>query len=195
MDRLRYVFGVIMWVSVPISLGLWVAIHPFARAWRRIGPVGTYAVLAVPFAALGAWLWSTRGPLLGADLGTQPVLIVVGVLAFAGGIAIARRRRRQLTQRILTGIPELSQEKGTLLTDGIYARTRNPRYLEFLLIVLGYVAVANYTGTWVLWALCFPAIHGVVLLEERELRQRFGAEYDDYCRRVPRYLPRRRQRV
>jgi protein-S-isoprenylcysteine O-methyltransferase Ste14 len=28
-----------------------------------------------------------------------------------------------------------------------------------------------------------------VLLEERELRDRFGAEYDAYCRRVARYLP------
>jgi protein-S-isoprenylcysteine O-methyltransferase Ste14 len=31
-----------------------------------------------------------------------------------------------------------------------------------------------------------------VLLEERELAERFGAEYLDYCRRVPRYVPRRR---
>jgi len=29
-----------------------------------------------------------------------------------------------------------------------------------------------------------------VLLESRELRERFGAEYAEYCRRVPRYLPR-----
>jgi hypothetical protein len=30
----------------------------------------------------------------------------------------------------------------------------------------------------VLWAACFPAIHLVVLLEERELRDRFGAAFD-----------------
>jgi len=30
------------------------------------------------------------------------------------------------------------------------------------------------------------------MLEERELRERFGAEYDAYCRRVPRFLPRLR---
>jgi len=27
---------------------------------------------------------------------------------------------------------------------------------------------------WVLYALTFPVLHGVVLLEERELRERFG---------------------
>jgi len=31
-----------------------------------------------------------------------------------------------------------------------------------------------------------------VLMEERELRDRFRAEYEEYCRQVPRYLPRRR---
>jgi protein-S-isoprenylcysteine O-methyltransferase Ste14 len=87
----------------------------------------------------------------------------------------------------------LSREKGRLLSDGVYARTRNPRYLEFLLSVLGFVAIANHVGTWLLWVLCFPGIHIVVLLEERELRDRFGAEYDEYCQRVARYLPKRSQ--
>ena len=31
----------------------------------------------------------------------------------------------------------------------------------------------------------------VVLLEEPQTRRRFGADYDDYCRRVPRWIPRR----
>lgn len=178
-----------MLVTVPINLGVWLLIHPLARAWRRIGPVATYAVLTVPSAALGFWLWASRHTLLGADLGMHPVLLGLGIAAFAAAIALARGRRRQLTTRILAGVPELSREKGRLLTEGVYARTRNPRYLEFLLSVLGFVAIANHAGTWVLWALCFPAIHVVVLLEERELRDRFGAEYDDYCRRVSRYLP------
>ena len=84
-----------------------------------------------------------------------------------------------------------AREKGRLLTEGVYARTRNPRYLEFLLSLLGFVAIANHVGTWLLLALCLPAVHLVVRLEERELRDRFGAEYDEYCRQVPRYLPRR----
>ncbi len=191
MDSIRYVLAVLMLVSVPIGLGLWSVIHPFAHLWRRIGPIATYAVLAVPACALGLWLWAHRAGLLGRDLGTQPILVLLGVLAFTVGAAIALERRRQLTHRILIGVPELSGERGQLLTRGMYARTRNPRYLEFLFFVLGYVAIANFTGTWVLWLLCFPAIHVVVLLEERELLDRFGAEYEDYCRRVPRYLPRR----
>ena len=29
----------------------------------------------------------------------------------------------------------------------------------------------------------------VLLFEEPELRHKFGAEYEEYCRRVPRWLP------
>jgi len=90
-------------------------------------------------------------------------------------------------------MPEISRrDKGRLLTGGIYGRTRNPRYLEILTFSFVYTAFANYAGIWVLYALMFPALHLVVLLEERELRDRFGAEYEEYRRRVPRYLPKPR---
>jgi protein-S-isoprenylcysteine O-methyltransferase Ste14 len=77
------------------------------------------------------------------------------------------------------------------LTEGIYARLRHPRYVEVTLWTLGYSLIANYTGVYLLWLLSLPTLHLVVLLEERELRQRFGASYDAYARRVPRYLPKR----
>ena len=37
-----------------------------------------------------------------------------------------------------------------------------------------------------------PILHLVVLLEERELLERFGDAYRDYAGRVPRYVPRLR---
>ena len=39
------------------------------------------------------------------------------------------------------------------------------------------------------FAAILPAVHLIVLLEERELGRRFGAAYDEYAARVPRYLP------
>jgi protein-S-isoprenylcysteine O-methyltransferase Ste14 len=192
MEPARHTIAVLVLVTTPISLGLWYAIHPFARCWRRIGAVWTYAILSVPCLLLGSALWAFRRPLIGADLGSSPILLALMAPALVIGVAIARARRRHLTERILTGVPELSStDKGHLITEGIYARVRNPRYLEFFAFLLAYVLFANHAGIWILYALAFPTIHGVVLLEERELRDRFGDGYEDYCRRVPRYLPRR----
>ena len=43
----------------------------------------------------------------------------------------------------------------------------------------------------VTFALSLPTLYLLVLLEERDLRERFGSEYEACCRRVPRFVPRR----
>ena len=71
--------------------------------------------------------------------------MLLAVPAAVLGIRIARARRRFLTQRILVGVPEISNsDRGRLITDGIYGRVRNPRYLEFILLSFVYVAFVNY---------------------------------------------------
>jgi protein-S-isoprenylcysteine O-methyltransferase Ste14 len=196
MDKARWFVAVMMIVWLPPAIAAWYLIHPFTSFWRRLGTVASFCVIYSILISACLLLWEFSPALLGSDLGFEPLLLVLAVPAAAAGAVIARRRRKYLNQRILVGVPEISTaDKGRLLCEGIYARTRNPRYLEFLAFSFAYVAFANYSGTWVLYALTFPAIHVVVLLEERELRERFGAEYEDYCRRVPRYLPRGQSRI
>jgi protein-S-isoprenylcysteine O-methyltransferase Ste14 len=192
-DNARYVVAVLMMATLPPAIGSWFIIHPFVRLWRRLGKVATYSILYSLLAAAALILWEFRKPLLGTDLGFQPLLLVPAVPAAVVGVLVIRQRRRVLTEAIRNGYPEVSRtDKGRLLTEGIYTRMRNPRYIEMLLFGFVYMAFANYSGTWIMYALTYPAIHLVVLLEERELRDRFGAEYEEYCRRVPRYLPVRR---
>jgi hypothetical protein len=193
MDQARYFLAVLMILAVPPAIVVWYFIHPFVAFWRRLGTVATYCIVFSLSGCAYLLLWEARRPLLGADLGFQPLLLALALPAAALGLFVAARRRKLLSQWILIGIPEVSiTDKGRLLTGGIYAQTRNPRYLEFLLLIFAYAAFANYSGLWILYALTLPAIHLVVLLEERELRDRFGAEYEEYCRGVPRYIPRRR---
>lgn len=77
-----------------------------------------------------------------------------------------------------------------LVTDGIYAHTRNPMYVGNLLIVAG-LAVASNCWTTVAVAIplgCF-LYASIVAAEESYLRERFGVVFDSYCRAVPRWLP------
>ena len=50
--------------------------------------------------------------------------------------------------------------------------------------------VANYLAPYVVLLLWFPAVYLIVRLEEHELQERYGEEYVQYCREVPRFLPR-----
>jgi len=195
MDEARYFIAVLLVVTLIPAISAWYVIHPFTQFWRRLGTVASFSVIYSLLISCCMLLWEFRATLAGSDLGFRPWLMLLAVPAAVLGIGIARARRRFLTQRILVGVPEIStSDKGRLITEGIYGRVRNPRYLEFLAFSFAYAAFANYAGVWVLYALTFPAIHLVVMLEERELRERFGAEYEEYCRRVPRYLPEPRAR-
>jgi protein-S-isoprenylcysteine O-methyltransferase Ste14 len=133
--------------------------------------------------------------LLGADLGTSWLLVGAAAACAVPAFLIARARGRLLTFGVLAGLPELSPGRypGRLLTEGIYARIRHPRYVEVAVGTLAYALFANHVGTYVLWLLLLPTLLLVVRLEERELRERFGAAWDEYARRVPRFLPRRRR--
>jgi protein-S-isoprenylcysteine O-methyltransferase Ste14 len=64
--------------------------------------------------------------------------------------------------------------------------------MQFLIALLGWSLFANHLALYAVLALWVPGVWLIAVLEERELRERFGAEYDAYCRRVPRFLPRLR---
>jgi protein-S-isoprenylcysteine O-methyltransferase Ste14 len=53
---------------------------------------------------------------------------------------------------------------------------------------LGSALIANYLVLYLVVALLLPGIYVIVRLEEKELRDRFGLAYDEYSRRVPRFL-------
>lgn len=194
LNLVRYVIGALLAISTPPAIAYWFILHPFIAFWRRVGMRRTFWFLGI-FLALGmAALYPLRDALLGRDLGPSPlaILLAVPLLVVAG--VVSRKRRRHLSFKILAGTPELSPERHRipLLTEGIYGRIRHPRYVEFTLALLGWSLFANYLGLYVIMALAIIALYLIVLIEERELLERFGLAYSQYSARVPRFIPRPR---
>ncbi len=78
-----------------------------------------------------------------------------------------------------------------LVCEGIFAHVRNPMYLGNLLIILGLALIANSPWWYLLVAPGFAtAYFAIVLAEEDFLAKKFGKEYEEYCRRVNRFVPR-----
>ena len=102
----------------------------------------TYTILSVPVVLYMVVVFLTRDLLLGADYGTNYVTITIAVVCAMGGLGIAIARRKLLTAGVLTGMPELSDERypGKLLSEGIYGRVRHPRYVEIVLLSLACLA-------------------------------------------------------
>lgn len=77
-----------------------------------------------------------------------------------------------------------------LITTGPYSLSRNPLYFFSL---LGFAGIGLASETVSLGAVLAVAMligyPGVIRREEAVLRERFGAEFESYCARVPRFLP------
>ncbi len=77
-----------------------------------------------------------------------------------------------------------------LAQTGPYAYTRNPLYLGSMLMAAGFAVALLSWPLALMLAAGFAVIYiPVIASEERFLRSAFP-EFDDYCRRVPRLLPR-----
>jgi protein-S-isoprenylcysteine O-methyltransferase Ste14 len=77
-----------------------------------------------------------------------------------------------------------------LVTSGPFGVVRNPIMAAELAVVWGEAVYFSNLGVLAYAFVITLAGHVMVVhIEEPELRDRFGEEYDAYCRRVPRWLP------
>jgi protein-S-isoprenylcysteine O-methyltransferase Ste14 len=193
----RRFIAVMMVISLPPAILYWFIIHPFIGFWRRMGLRVTYVFLIVFYLGSMVGLYLIRDRLLVRDLGTSlPLTLVALPLAVVAGV-ISRKRRKYLTFRRLAGVPEIAPDKHgiSMLREGIYSRIRHPRYVEFSLALVAYALFANFEGLYWMTAATLVLLYLIVILEERELRERFGQEYVDYSAQVPRFIPRRQPRA
>ena len=89
------------------------------------------------------------------------------------------------------GTPAPIDPPKKLVIIGPYCIVRNPMYWSVLFVMLGEAAVLH-SALLAEWAVLFflSTCLFVLFYEEPTLRANFGVEYEDYCRRVPRWLPR-----
>ena len=88
------------------------------------------------------------------------------------------------------GIPV--KDKTELVTDGIYAYSRNPAFLGFDLQYIGVLLMYCNLLTGLFTVFAILMLHLQILQEERYLIATFGRAYLDYRHRVFRYLGRRK---
>ncbi|GAM10413.1 PEMT/PEM2 methyltransferase family protein [Geobacter sp. OR-1] len=189
MNIIRYVIAVMLTVAIPGAIVFWLMIHPFARYWRRKGKSFTYWVTCSVLLLIMSGMFLLRGVLLQTEWGTNWFLVSIGAILLALSGWLRKLLASELPIPVLVGLPEVTGV-GHLITSGMYSRVRHPRYLQMDLALIGYALVANYPAGYAAALLWLVGIRIVVLFEERELTERFGNEYRNYCRHVPRFIPR-----
>ena len=87
-----------------------------------------------------------------------------------------------------------AQRAGRLALMGPYAKVRHPQYAGFVLIMVGFLLQWPTIPTLLMFPVLVFVYWRLAIAEEREVRGRFGEEWDAYAARTPRLLPLRRSR-
>ena len=137
-------------------------------------------------AGLGIWLLRDAMPVLQIEFTGQRVaaaaLAFAGVLVCVAGV-LAFRLANTTTN------PMKPAATSSLVTSGVFRFSRNPMYVGFTLLLLGWgVFVGNALALFVIVVFIWYLTRFQIVPEERALRSMFGTEYEVYCRVVRRWI-------
>lgn len=167
--------------------------NPRASEW--FPAVGTLVfVLTVPGTVIGVvpYLlsgWTLAPPFFGWSWlrGLGVVLILCALPIFLDFVTRFVREGR--------GTPAPIAPTRHLVVGGSFRYVRNPGYVAVVSLLVGQGLLFARPAIMLYAAALALAFHLFVLLyEEPTLRRQFGAQYDTYCRTVPRWIPRLPQR-
>lgn len=202
-------FGGGLWVLVVINSAIFILFaasffHPRSgRDWRAMGAYSAFVIalftemygFPLTIYLLSGWLGSSfpalvpthaGGHLLNDLIGWQgdphlsPFHLASDVVLIAGFLVLAR------------AWPVLwrAQREHRLATSGPYGAVRHPQYVGFLLIMAGFLLQWPTLLTLAMYPVLALAYVRLARAEERELGAAFGAEYEAYAARTPRFVPR-----
>lgn len=132
----------------------------------------------------GLLMWLAVRPIapLGGRLWLALLVVLAGAAVCLAGVASFSRARTTVN-------PLKPESASSLVVAGIYRHTRNPMYLGFAIILLGWCVFLG-SALAVLGVAAFVLYIGRFQIrpEERALRELFGAEFDAFCGRVRRWV-------
>ncbi len=169
---LCFALGLVLSLRYP-TIGLWPP--PVAGSWQFWFVWVSYTVSGIGVAVIGVLDWGT----LGLD---HWLIRAIGVAGLLFAVPFNEWGMRTLSDHQTLGL------EGELITDGPYHYSRNPQYVAEIVTYLGVVLITNSLLAAmicllvIIWFLMAPRA------EEPWLARQFGERYEEYCRRVPRFL-------
>lgn len=158
---------------------------------RRVAALGSFLFFCIAPVTVGGWVpwyltrWNAGSPLFGGASSRW----LGATLVVAGAAAVTECFARFAIRGLGTPAPVAPTRH--LVVSGLYRHLRNPMYVGVVMAIVGqalwFGSAALLWYAAVMWACTFAF---VLLYEEPALRRQFGAQYEDYERHVPRWLPR-----
>ncbi len=145
----------------------------------RIPPVPP-VIFTVVAAVIHSTIWAFEPLTEPWHLISGGIIITIAIIMFISSLAAFRRHRESF---------DIRKKTENLVTDGIYATSRNPAYLAMIIGIFGIGCAANSLAIMLATMPSFAIFNWYTIpWEERRLRRTLGSTYDEYTQRVRRWL-------
>lgn len=138
-----------------------------------------------------ALLWLGAQSALTAQAGGRrrfPGQAIVAGTVGAASLTLGAAALRRFFQAGTTTEPHRPDDATTLVTDGLYAHTRNPMYCSILLALLAHAIWDGRLRTLIALPGLVLTLRPQIAAEEDALTRLFGAAYEEYRTRAPRWI-------
>jgi len=120
----------------------------------------------------------------------NPAAFLIGILIMLTGLTLIGKTVTTLTRKGDGTLAPWSPTK-KLVTSGIYGLVRNPMILGVLTVLIG-ESTAILSAPIFKWLVIFFIVNNIwfFIFEEPNLEKKFGDQYREYKKSVPRWIPR-----
>ena len=147
---------------------------------KQLLPPILFLIFVISMSLICWWLGSPHHMLYPYNL--------AGLVGIGVGLLLAMSGKRLFKKRN-TNIMTFD-EPTLLVTEGVYKYTRNPMYLGFVVSLLGFAILTGAANSSFLLTVIFVLVtdRWYIKFEEQMMRDKFGQDYEDYCRKVRRWI-------
>ncbi len=182
---------VIMWPVIPMFL---IELHLAINFWRELG-VWTYFIILLEWLPIGLVLFLLQGMILFYELNLELPFLVLGIILIIAGIFLHAWTAKLIGIKATIGYTELEPEeqnldKKGLITSGPFSVVRHPSYWAHTAIITGIFFITGIITVGIIAIIDLAVNYFITTtLEDRELVERFGDQYREYQKRVPKFFP------
>src|SRR3972149_9038054 len=179
---------IILWPVIPL---FWIPVHGLSRIFKRLGLL-TYAIPLISWLPFAYFIYSIRNFILPFKIELPFLLNISGIPLLILGTLLHVWTGKLLGLWGLIGLPEVSKRiEGNLVTKGPFSVVRHPTYLAHTLIFSGVFLITGAVTVGIITFIDFLLVYALIIpLEEKELLNRFGKDYNLYKEQVPKLFPR-----
>ncbi|MEJ2240520.1 MAG: isoprenylcysteine carboxylmethyltransferase family protein [Candidatus Bathyarchaeota archaeon] len=179
-----------MWPAIPMFL---IQLHGATDFWKKIG-IWTYAVVILEWLPIAYFIYAIQDFFFQFQFEFNIIIAIIGFSFIAAGIVLHSWTAYLLGLKATIGYTELEKvqysKKDRIITSGPFSIARHPSYWAHTFILFGSFLVSGLSTLAAITIVDILIAYFITMeLEEKELVDRFGKEYIEYQKQVPKFFP------